>query len=647
MSQHLLISSAYRNRLLYPNSAKFVVPFGTINNANSNIFNVFTTTNPITNSFPNYNCSWTNYQAENIFEFETKIIGGTAQNPILDVNVNEDLLAIDKKSNDPFYLSQPLATSFDCLENFVLVVEINNLQVVRVIKKYDPIQSRLTLIDSIPFFSLKNGPLACKIVYPLALQDSEYSIVLSKYKNVVIINGPFLDSSVLTYFDYNFYLYNVNLNEIRRVTEFLPNLSAAAVETSFGPNNKITDQYFVITKNKPTSLGKIQKFPNGQFYMYFPETVQWRDRGQKYQKNKVIYFQSLQEQNRPIEYFHKAIITSTTILGEIESYEFTELGTQDFILYTDYKIVPLEEEILPSYAFMSITSFFLSFHIKFNNSYPPQLGGIIGNYFFPIVQSQQYSLSGTNSIALQPNNTIRLTAPYSQNGVNISANTPIDLLDSQTLSGVSGIRQIYKLKDNDQYLLCTQNYSSLQKLDLLAKNFDELPENFAGIDNFMTLPFTHEGVVPLNFTGSQITQTQASCYSLSIVNLILPNQILASGDGLLTSSYPYVFVNITNESNPNGGNFNKIYSNNPFSTKAMFVCSISDVNNPETTKFIKISSDGVEQPCTFSPVDNLGIEITLPNGTIFQTENSDYLVPCDANPLLQITLIVSITKISD
>ena len=647
MSQHLLISSAYRNRLLYPNAAKFVVPFGTINNPNSNIFNVFTTTNPITNSFPNYNFSWTNYNSENIFQFDTKIIGGTAENPILDVNVNEDLLAIDKQSKETFYLSQPLENSFDCLENFVLSVEIENIKIIRIIKNYDPIKSRLTLKDSIPFFSLENGPIACQIVHPLYFQDGEYSPELSKYKNVVIINGPFLNSTLFTYFDYNLYLYNVNLNEIRRAIEFLPSLNAVAVETSFGPNNKITDQYFVITKNKPTSLGKIQKFPNGMFYMYFPETVQWRDRGQKYQKNQVIYFQSSLEQDKPIDYFHKAVVKSTTILGEIESYEFIELGIQDFVLYSDYKIVPLKQDILPCYAFMSITSFFLSFHIKFDTSYPTQFGGIVGNYFFPIVQSGQYSVSGKNSITLQPNNTIRLTAPLNLNGVHVSASTPIDLLDSQTISGVCGIRQIYKLESNDSYLLCTQNYSSLQKLDLLAKNFDDLPENFAGIDNFMTLPFTHEGVVPLNFTGSQITQSQASCYSLSIINLILPNKILSSADGLLTSSYPYVFVNITNESNPNGGNFNKIYSNNPFSTKAMFVCSISDVNNPETTKFIKISSDGVEQQCTFSPVDNLGIEITLPNGRTLQTEDSDYLVPCEANPSLQITLIVRLTKICD
>ena len=160
----------------------------------------------------------------------------------------------------------------------------------------------------------------------------------------------------------------------------------------------------------------------------------------------------------------------------------------------------------------------------------------------------------------------------------------------------------------------------------------------------MILPFSNEGVVPLNFTGTQITQTQMSCYNMSISSLILPNRLLAVGDGLLTSSYPYVFVSITNENNPNGGSFNRFFTNNPFATKALFICSISDVNNPETTKFIKISSDGASQNVKFSPVDSLGIEISLPNGLTFQTEDTDFIVPQDANPLLQITLFVELQK---
>ena len=55
MANYLLISSDYRNRLLYPNPADFVVPFGSMNNVNQNIFNVFTTTNPCSSNFPQYN----------------------------------------------------------------------------------------------------------------------------------------------------------------------------------------------------------------------------------------------------------------------------------------------------------------------------------------------------------------------------------------------------------------------------------------------------------------------------------------------------------------------------------------------------------------------------------------------------------------
>lgn len=639
MSQYFLISSAYRDRLLYPNPGKFVVPFGANNNINANVFNVFTTTNPVTKAFPNYNCAWTNFKSEKPFIFNTTLIGGTSTSPIVSYNVNTDLIGINTEPlpTDLFYLKQPLEQSFDILKSFLFFITLDNVEYVRVIEAYDPIKAQITLLEPIPSFNLQNGPIPCKIVHPLFDTKSEEI-------NSVVINGPFLTDSNFTSIDFEFYIYNLTLNEIRKAQSFSSSLSRVFLDNAFSSGAKVTDQYQVITKIQPSALGKITLFPNQKFYIHLPETLYWHNQGKNWTVNQIVVLKTTEEQNKPESYFHKYKIVRVSPLGEIQDLEIYDLGTQDYELNKIYNVILASQvhdtQVHSQFAILSITSFSIVFQLVFNQKYQNQLN-LVGNYFLPVIQSQQYGYNG-DKITLQSTNTISPDIVSTNN--NSNENTNFDLLESQTTCGVTGIKRFTRLSNGD-ILIYTQNYTNLIKLDLLSKHFNKVPANFQGIDNFLILPFFNEGVVPLNFTGTQLTQTQMSCYEMSITNLILPNRILAVGDGLLTSSYPFVFVSITNENNPNGGSYNRFFSNNPFATKALFICSISDVNNPETTKFIKISSDGAVQTVKFSPIDSLGFEVSLPNGIAFQTEDTDYIVPLEPNPLLQITLFVQVKKI--
>ena len=629
MSQYFLISSTYRNRLLYPNPGKFVVPFSSNNNVNLNVFNVFTTTNPTSGAFPTFNCCWTNFSAIN--NFETTIVGGTNVSPVVDFNVNSDLLGIDAKPEDDqfFYLNQPLEFCFDILKNFLFMIEIEDVKYTRLIKGYDPIKSQLVLENPIPVFSLENGPIPCKIIIPPA-----------DPKSAVTISGVFLGASTFTFFDFEFYIYNLNQNEIRKVESYSTEISRAILEEPFSDASP-TDQYLITTKVRPTALGNIEQYPSGNFYFYFPETVRWFSKGNGWFVNDKLRFIRQGEENNPNEFFHTFKVTSTGPLGEILEFEIYDLGVQEFVLQQTYKLSRYDR--FNETAHVAITSFSLAFQLVFNDRSLAQFQ-LVGNYFFPVIQSQQYkAING--KIALQPNNTIAPNGIFPGNSPIIREQLSYDLLDSQTTCGVTGIKRVFRLI-NGKVIIYTQNYTSLEKLALLSKYIDKAPSFVAGITNFLILPFFNEGVVPLNFTGTQLTQTQMSCYNISITNLILPNRILAVGDGLLTSSYPFVFVSITNESNPNGGSYNRFFSNNPFASKALFVCSISDVNNPESTSFIKISSDGAVQTVKFSPVDAIGIEISLPNGIPFQTEDTDYIVPQEPNPLLQVTLFLEVKKVA-
>lgn len=637
MANYLLISSDYRNRLLYPNPAEFVVPFGAINNVNQNVFNVFTTTNPNSSNFPQYNSCWTNFFSTNPFYFDTLILSGGGSKLVLANNVNTDLLGINKTPapGELIFFRQELENCFDILRGFWLVVEIDDNIYSRMIFDYDPTSQEVTLRQQFPFLNFEDGPIACRMTNVFTLTPE--NLVEGNY---ITVNGDFLAKSPLVYYDSNVFIYNVNQNEFRRTVDFSELFHKYRIIEPFSLGTKITDQFMLFSNINTAFNGKILRQPNNNFFSYTPSSLIWFSRGTGYQTGMVVRFQLMEENNiMNSNYFQEFLITKVSLLGEIADSELniTKLGSQEFFAGKNYKIVPVnplqQNSVNP--ATVSIGSFSLVFNIRFKTQNPTTLN-LIGNYFFPIVMSKQYQLYSNHVMSFQPNTTI---TPVNRNG------KPIDLLQSQSESGVTGIKYATLLEDGT-FLITTQQFTNNEKLQILSKAHDsnKIPIYCEGIDNFLILSFTNEGVVPLNYTGSGITNSQMSCYELSITTLILPNVILQSSQGLLTSAYPYLFVEISNESLPSGGNNDIIYSNNPFSTKCSFICSTSDVNNPNITKFVKISSDGARQIMKFSPFDNLKFRISLPNGETFTSEEKDFLLPNSSNPLLQVTILVQIIK---
>ena len=639
MSNYLLISSTYRDRLLYPNPADFVVPYGTINNVNQNIFNVFSTTNPIS-AFPIYNFCWTNFFRKNVFEFETQIISGSSSQPILALNVNTELLRINFESDKLIDFSQLVKNTQNALSGLLLTIFVDNVRYSREIDFYDPVKSEVILTNPFPFFSLENGPLRCFIEHPLK-SISEPKILR---QNIIVV-GPFLDKSGLTYLNFDIYIYNITLNEIRKGLNYNPGTNRLQLESPFSDNYSVTNQFMILPRYRPTLSGKMLLFPSGSVFHYMPDSLLWYQRGRGYRKTEtLVRLETVQDHiylNRSYEhpYYHIFKLNKISPEGVIldDDLELVSLGKQEFSILKTYSIVPLD--YVPStVAQVNIGSFSLAFRLQYSAETTPTANSTIvtGSYFFPIIMSKQYR-EGENTISLQPSATV---------AVQSVANLPIDLLESQSIQGVSGIKKKYVLRENE-IILFTQTFSNLHNLIKLSEALrtNQIPDYCTGADNFLILPFITEGVVPLNYTGSQVTNSQMCCYEMSITNLILPNRILQSLNGLLSSSYPFVFLEITNETMPSGGNTDVIYSNNPFSSKATFVCGISDVNNPETTRFIKISSDGAVQIVKFSPYDNLRFRISLPNGITFQTEEKDYLLPLTPDPRIQITVFAQIRRL--
>jgi hypothetical protein len=637
MSNYLLISSTYRDRLLYPNPADFVIPFGTINNINQNTFNVFTTTNPITNSFPEFNSGWTNYFMPDKNIFETNILSGSSNKLIVDENVNTILLGIDRNPlpGEIIIFRQPLESCYDILRGFWIQIEIDGILYSRVIQGYEPTTRTVFLRNPFPFLSFDDIPIPCQIINTFQLTpDSPPS---SRY---VSINGDFLKDSPLIYFDSDIFIYNVNRNEFRKTIQFIEEFHKYELKNEFSPTSQITDQFMLFGNNISSYCGKVLFQENQSYFNFIPSSLLWYSRGLGYkQKMRVFLQMDLEENINDPNYFSTFEINEISYIGEITDIELKviKIGKQEFFTGKQYKILPFDQSPIIQKAVIQIGSFSLGFQLEFKGTeVKPNPLSLLGNYFFPIIMSEQYLL-GKDIIYFQPNSTI---TPVNRK------NEPIDLSISQTTNGVTGIKSASILEDGS-YLIITQQYNNIDKLKLLskAKQENKIPDYCEGIDNFLILNFSSEGVVPLNYTGSQVTQSQMSCYELSVSSLILPNLILQTTSGLLTSSYPYLFLEISNETLPSGGNTDIIYSNNPNATKNTFICPTSDVNNPEFTKFVKIASAG-NQIMKFSPYDNLRIRVSLPNGQTFTTERTDFLVPNEPNPRLQVTALIQITKLS-
>jgi len=273
-----------------------------------------------------------------------------------------------------------------------------------------------------------------------------------------------------------------------------------------------------------------------------------------------------------------------------------------------------------------------------------------GSYIMPVVCTAMFNTTTNTTtrtananLQIAPTNSIPPTVP--RVGQTISSTYSNEQNDNMfygtypilTVFPVAGMNNLYGVQVDirDDALLERLNFSQLPLNDI----FGVIPQSYA------IMEYKTDGVTSLDYSGSTVSSNQPVCYQMRIVSLILPNQILSTATGGLTSMYPFIFVEISNDTSPMGHNRNIIYSNNPNSLTATFSCHVSDVNSPAITNFIKIWSDGTYQVLKFKPNDNIRVRVFLPSGEDFKTNVTDYLPPVNVNPLLQISILVEMVRI--
>jgi len=120
---------------------------------------------------------------------------------------------------------------------------------------------------------------------------------------------------------------------------------------------------------------------------------------------------------------------------------------------------------------------------------------------------------------------------------------------------------------------------------------------------------------------------QPSCFKIRLLSLSIPNQPIF-GFSVLPSFFPYFILEIYNTSGL-ASNIQSIYSNNPHTQKATFICQIANPRNQLVANYLVVHSLQMNV-MKWLPTDHIFCRIALPNGETLRyvedVENSKLIV---------------------
>lgn len=636
--RYLVLDSAYRDRYLYSSASDYVIPFQkSIGNTIEN------STNAITNAYPIDNFCFLSGIGSG---FTVSVVGGTSSAPQVDLSQINEYTGIGLADT-----STTVTQAENIFQNLSLLFTTGGITYTTFfqILFYDSINGIFTLSASIPNFTTVDSSVTIvntSVGYvPSTDTSTTPSIVLQGYNTISL--GPnsntdgFFISSTSTLF-----LTDMTLLEVVSCT--YNNLVSVNLATSFSSDWNVTDKYMFHINQSPSDIGRIylQTLPDGTTAYYLQNTIvsfTFTGNGRGYSLNQEVYLYPYYVTSAVnLNDIARAVVSGINADGSIRDLLITYYG-QNYTFQQQVVITPVSSSVAEQ-ATLLIQEIGAAFLIESSSS--ASSGSYLGQYFFGFLMGSGYSSTKTQ------NNGTTIDGIFQS--PNNSLPPPFSALDPSQIDNINTLYQSDSWYATFPILKAIPTTTAGQTLifcqgvpgNLLARYKQVLvtppdwPVNeYLGYEVF---PYVKDSVSPLDFSGTQVSSNQAVCYQMSLQSLIIPNQTLALAFGGLTSSYPYILVQISNDTNQN---LNLIYSNNPNVNTATFMCSISDVQSPVISKFLKLSGDGTSQIVKFKPNDNLRVRIIMPDGSLFQTTIQDYMPPLPVNTLVQTVAHVEITRI--
>ena len=604
VSQIIHVDSTYRDRLLYPNPADFVVEYGSpIGNGS-----MFEMRNPVTNQLPIYNFVFP-YVSAYSQSIDFLSSGTTVSNSSLKVRIsggNNNSLILNSDDMIAIFGSSILRQSNDFLTNLYFAYGSSSYTLSRIIA-YDSIKNVITLENEI---SLDLSTLAYGYIYndsSIQSNNNEMSIVLQgknkDLKNYIRLQG--------------LYLYNATTKQECPV---IITKDERFIISPILQNWSVNDFYilFLVSSN----IQQLIPFPDSNSYVNRSiRTLHIIESSPLFTVNNSIYF--LHETTTNTVSNISVTITKVDNSGKIVSIEIISRG-YNLNMNTTYYIEDFNYNGNRLYALFSIQDTYQSFKFSGVITLPKNV------FFTPFAFTPLFDHDDTFINDEISYNVFPVEyATYVDN--NVTSYVP----QIQNMSGSAMIYDYYHT-DNGDTIIYTTSYEE-NTLALLNKTYKNTWWN-----GVMLSIVTKDQFVPLNYSGSTVSQTQLNCYEIQLLNLILPNLELNTAQ-VLTSFFPYLFVEFSNATTQSR-NINNLYTNNQYGQSALFAVPISDVNSPETSQFLNLNCMSI-QTVKFKPNDSLHFRVFLTNGRTFTSILKDTLPPMVPNALVQISAIFSIRKI--
>ena len=412
-------------------------------------------------------------------------------------------------------------------------------------------------------------------------------------------------------------LYNATRNEQFAVTLSTDGLYLSTLPGHTSSSWSVNDFYVLF--NNEGYVRRIKPFPDGKYYSYAVSSLALIESSQAFQMNHTYQLYQLDDGLlSPVE----ILVTSIDFQGRIRQWDVTNKG-YGIQRGRSYYIQELNPNGEPLYAVFQVDGTYQSFLVEGSINISPN------EFFTPFVFTPLY-----HHDALYTNDEITYNIfPTVYESYDTMGNIPYSQLQNTT-----GTSTVYGNEPfgNDTIVFVTPYDEDLiQLLDIPYSNSWWNTVVFSTVQT--------DQYVPLNYSGSTVSQEQTVCYEIELLNLILPNLELNT-TRVLTSFYPYIFVELSNN-NAFSKNVNALYTNNQYGQSALFAVPISDVNSPETSQFLNLNNCKSIQTIKFKPNDALHFRVFLTNGETLTPYLKDTIPPLFPNPLVQITAVFSIRRL--
>ena len=263
--------------------------------------------------------------------------------------------------------------------------------------------------------------------------------------------------------------------------------------------------------------------------------------------------------------------------------------------------------------------------------------GLTDNYSLRKEAPNYPTLNGTNPVVVSATTSVITISGTNPSSDDYYKNCALRILPA------SGTYEYDLTSPNgDSRIITSSTYSAGNLTLTVSPAFGSAPVVGTDVE---ILFFSYDNLNPFTYTGSLVSQQQMVCYEIELLNVILPNETLAVGEGGRIAFYPYVYVEISNVSAAEARLKNIIYSNNPNAVKVTFRVPIDDVINPIISNYVRVDGDGMVQTIKFKPNDNLFFRVTLANGESYETILPEYYSPSPPNPSAQISAAFSIRRL--